>query len=593
MEASTSPDSRPEPIDLSHLYSKVTTNRTTSRVKDFYKYFAIPGIGNLAGGMPNNNYFPYDTLEATAALPNRFTPTPNKPVDPPADLLSKTTLSDGLSSSRVVVPKTSDNQDILRKIDLKTALQYGTAQGYPPLYSFLRQFTIENLHPNVPYAGGPEIILTCGATDGFCKAIDALSNTWNEDRDWIGHREGLLVEEFCYMNAVQTAKPRGLNIVPVAVDDEGMVAHGEGGVLDVLENWDRSRGKRPHMIYTVTIGQNPTSGTLSVERRKAIYAICVKFDVVIIEDDPYWYLQYPSASESSLGHRGIAHSDHLNLDPPKPQKSSGYDFLDSLVPSYLSVDYQGRVVRLDTFSKTIAPGCRLGWITTQPNLCERLLRITETSTQQPSGFVQSMVAELIMGPHDPKHGRGGGRSHGGWQVDGWVRWLQGLRGNYERRMQTMCSILDGGKELVRSGRRKSIDNEWSVVDKVTLFDFTWPLGGMFVWVHLNFPSHPLWNTTTPAKLAQGLWVHLTTENYRVLVGPGAIFSPTDEIRDKRSWAYFRICFAAVDESEVEKMSKRFVDGVKDFWEKKSLDDIEESTRGFESSEGLANFLGGC
>ncbi len=252
MEASTCTDSRPEPIDLSHLYSKVTANRTTSNVKDFYKYFGIPGIGNLAGGLPNNNYFPFDTLEAAAALPQRFTPTPNKPVDPPSDLLSKTTLSDGLSSSRVVVPKTSDNQDILRQIDLKTALQYGTAQGYPPLYSFLRQFTIENLHPNVPYAGGPEIILTCGATDGFCKAIEALSNTWNEDRDWIGHREGLLVEEFCYMNAIQAAKPRGLNIVPVAIDDEGMVAHGKGGLFDVLDNWDKSRGKRPHMIYTVT-----------------------------------------------------------------------------------------------------------------------------------------------------------------------------------------------------------------------------------------------------------------------------------------------------------------------------------------------------
>ncbi len=252
MEASTCTDSRPEPIDLSHLYSKVTANRTTSNVKDFYKYFGIPGIGNLAGGLPNNNYFPFDTLEAAAALPQRFTPTPNKPVDPPSDLLSKTTLSDGLSTSRVVVPKTSDNQDILRQIDLKTALQYGTAQGYPPLYSFLRQFTTENLHPNVPYAGGPEIILTCGATDGFCKAIDALSNTWNEDRDWIGYREGLLVEEFCYMNAVQTAKPRGLNIVPVAIDDEGMVAHGKGGLFDVLDNWDKSRGKRPHMIYTVT-----------------------------------------------------------------------------------------------------------------------------------------------------------------------------------------------------------------------------------------------------------------------------------------------------------------------------------------------------
>ena len=250
--ASTRTDSRPEPIDLSHLYSKVTTNRSTSNIKGFYKYFAIPGIANLAGGLPNNNYFPFDTLEAAAALPQRFTPTPNKPVDPPSDRLSNTALSDGSSSSRLLVPKTSDNQNVLSEIDLKTALQYGTAQGYPPLYSFLRQFTLENLHPNIPYAGGPEIILTCGATDGFCKAIEALSNTWNEDRDWIGHREGLLVEEFCYMNAIQAAKPRGLNIVPVAIDDEGMVAHGQRGLFDVLHNWDKNRGKRPHLIYTVT-----------------------------------------------------------------------------------------------------------------------------------------------------------------------------------------------------------------------------------------------------------------------------------------------------------------------------------------------------
>ena len=252
MGATSNADGPPEPIDLSHFYSKVTTNRATSNVKDFYKYFKIPGIGNLAGGLPNNNYFPFDTLEAAAALPERFVPTPNKPVDPPSNLRFKTSLSDGLSSSRVLVPKTSDNQDTLRKIDLKTALQYGTAQGYPPLYSFLRQFTTETLHPSVPYAGGPEIILTCGSTDGFSKAIEALSNTWNEDRDWIGHREGLLVEEFCYMNAIQAVKPRGLNIVPIAIDDEGMVAHGKGGLFDVLDSWDKSRGKRPHLIYTVT-----------------------------------------------------------------------------------------------------------------------------------------------------------------------------------------------------------------------------------------------------------------------------------------------------------------------------------------------------
>ena len=252
MEAPVNIDKKAEPIDLSHHYSKVTKNRAASNIKKFYKYFSIPGIANLAGGLPNNNYFPYDTLEAAAALPQRFGPTPNKPVDPPNGGLSSSKHSDPVSSSRVVVPKLSDNEDVLRKIDLKTALQYGTAQGYPPLYSYLRQFTVENMHPNVPYKGGPEIILTCGATDGFSKSLEALTNAWNEDRDWIGYKQGLLVEEFCYMNAIQAARPRGLNIVPVAIDDEGMKAHGKGGLFDVLDTWDESKGKRPHLIYTVT-----------------------------------------------------------------------------------------------------------------------------------------------------------------------------------------------------------------------------------------------------------------------------------------------------------------------------------------------------
>lgn len=197
-------------------------------------------------GLPNASYFPYDTLEASAALPNRFKPTPSIPIDPP----EATSKQD--SSSRVVVPKTSSNPNILRKIDLTTALQYGTAEGYPPLYSFVTQFTLENLHPNIPYKGGPGIILTCGATDGLSKTLSALSDIWDEDKDWIRERQGILCEKFAFMNAVQTATPRGLNVVPVEVDDEGMTATGKGGLAAVLENWDFSKGKRPHLMYTVT-----------------------------------------------------------------------------------------------------------------------------------------------------------------------------------------------------------------------------------------------------------------------------------------------------------------------------------------------------
>ena len=260
-------------------------------------------------------------------------------------------------------------------------------------------------------------------------------------------------------------------------------------------------------------------------------------------------------------------------------KSSGYPFLDSLIPSYLSVDTEGRVVRIDTFSKTVAPGSRLGWITTQPALCERILRITETSTQQPSGFVQSIIAELIMGPQsDNDGGRGGASDGSGWQVDGWVRWLEGLRGNYERRMQTMCSILEDGKHLVKSGRRPSIDSEWSVVEKALMYDFIWPLGGMFVWVKLNLTAHPLFKKTSHEKLARALWIFLTTDPFKVLVAPGAIFSPTEAILKAKGWAYFRLCFAAVDEAEVTDISHRFVAGMTAFWGKKNLDDIEESVR---------------
>lgn len=453
----------------------------------------------------------------------------------------------------------------------------------------MRQFTIENLHPNIPYKDGPEIILTCGNTDGFAKTLEALSNEWAEGRDEVSEREGLLVEEFAYMNAIQAGRPRGLNIVPVSVDEEGMTASGAGGLADVLENWDPSCGKRPHLMYTVTIGQNPTSGTLSVARRKEIYALCIQYDIIIVEDDPYWYLQYPSANPAAF--------TSANHDPsPLPnKKTSGYHFLDSLVPSYLSVDTQGRVVRLDTFSKTVAPGCRLGWITTQPALCERLLRITETSTQQPSGFVQSMIAQLIIGPQS-HNGKGGGKSDNGWKTDGWVRWLEGLRGNYERRMQTMCHVLVSNAHLVKSGRRPSLSSslcqeaggDWAVISSSLMYTFTRPLGGMFIWLRLRLETHPLSSKVPLPKLAHALWIHLTSPKYLLLVAPGTLFAPTAKIREEKSWMYFRICFAAVDEELVEGMSWRFVEACRSFWRKKKVDEIEElaGRDGIKGMEGL-------
>lgn len=166
----------------------------------------------------------------------------------------------------------------------------------------------------------------------------------------------------------------------------------------------------------------------------------------------------------------------------------------------------------------------------------------------------------------------------------------------------MCSILEEGQYVVKSGRRKSLDRageehdeQWSVVDKTPLFDFVWPMGGMFLWVHMQFETHPLWNKIDKEKLAMALWILLTTSKYLVLVSPGSIFASSENIRKEKSWAYFRMCFAAVDEPDVEKCSRRFVEGVKSFWGINRVADIEKLLEGdgVAEMEDLVDLRGVC
>lgn len=331
-----------------------------------------------------------------------------------------------------------------------------------------------------------------------------------------------------------------------------------------------------------SIGQNPTGGTLSIERRKEIYALCQKYDVIIVEDDPYWNLQFPSAYEMEAHYRGATvQQTPYNRNYNAQGRSSGYAFLDSLVPSYLSIDTEGRVIRLDTFSKTIAPGSRLGWITAQPALIERLARITEVTTQQPSGFVQSVVAETLMGEHpNENEARVSKRADGnGWQMDGWVRWLEGLRGGYERRMQSMCTILEENKFLFHQNSefqdtQSDHVDDWEVVDRVQMYDFVWPKGGMFAWVEVLFDTHPLRSQFSSEKLSKAFWIHLTKKPHLCLVGPGSMFAATPKSAES-AHKYIRIAFAPMDAEDVAPFTKRLVEGFRSFWQRKDLDGLDE------------------
>lgn len=371
------------------------------------------------------------------------------------------------------------------------------------------------------------------------------------------------------------------------------------------------------------MGHNPTGILLSLERRKQLYAVCSQFDVLIVEDDPYWYLQFPSAAIEEAKSRNRApvadafsasEGYHWNKetssssasDPTSPTtsslpKTSGYAFLDSLVPSFLQIDTDGRVIRLDTFSKTVAPGCRLGWITAQPAIIERYLRATESSTQQPSGFVQSIISELVVGNQPAevtkswlsslKKGRDNSTSFTGWQMDGWVRWIEGLRGEYERRMARMCRILDEGSVFVKQGTpRAAADADVCVLTKTQLFEYNWPRGGMFVWLRVLFENHPLYGAASSdgadiidgSALSTAMMIYLTRKPHLVLVSPGTMFSATEDIRRSDGWRYFRLCFAAESEEGVDLFSKRFVKGVRKFWGIKTAKELEELLRGVNS-----------
>lgn len=135
------------------------------------------------------------------------------------------------------------------------------------------------------------------------------------------------------------------------------------GLDDVLGNWDEAaRGgmKRPRVLYTVPVAQNPTGATMTTERKKQIYALAVKYDIIIVEDDreslsvlPLRFarmLMYLRNSAYYFLQCGEYEAPSSRFRASKTETDE--EFLKSLIPSYLKFDYQGRVIRIDTFSST-------------------------------------------------------------------------------------------------------------------------------------------------------------------------------------------------------------------------------------------------
>jgi len=202
---------------------------------------------------------------------------------------------------------------VLTEIGAK-ALQYYPTEGY----SQLREMICDLIAEQGVQLSLENVLITSGSQ----QALDLLGKVF------INRGDHILVESPSYLGALQAFNAYGVEYISVPFDDEGMRA-------DALAEALRSG---PKFIYLIPNFQNPTGITMSLKRRKEIIELAERFGVPIIEDDPYGKLRYEGEHIPSL----------LALDSQYRNESKSYN---------------GNVIYLSTFSKTLAPGLRMAWIT--------------------------------------------------------------------------------------------------------------------------------------------------------------------------------------------------------------------------------------
>ncbi|KAJ2387127.1 hypothetical protein GGI23_006346, partial [Coemansia sp. RSA 2559] len=464
---------KPHAKDLSGLFTEVTKRRKNSPLKTFQKYMdADPTIVSLGAGLPHPDTFPFASISATVAEAGMSVTNP--------DTATKVVA--------VATKKATANVEGLERF-----LQYGNGRGVSSYIQFVREH-VERVHAP-PYEDW-DVVVSLGNTDALTKAIALFYQSGDT----------LIVDEWTYPAAIETVRPMGIILAPVEMDSEGMVPSD----LDRLCATWSGPGNAPRLVYMVPTAQNPTGATMSLARRRGIYAVAQKHNLVIVEDDPYYYLQ---------------------LGPYKPltdvkDPEDRYKDLPgtaSLIPSLLSIDTDGRVIRLDSFSKVLAPGLRCGWITAPRYITDKIQFHNETSIQQPAGFSQAIVSKLM---------------NEDWGHAGWERHLVQTQREYAERRDQFVDICQS-----------------HLKGKV---EFTVPTAGMFLWFRV------LLNEESTKKKGVMREIFESMISNHVLLVPGFMFSPlgqTDEVLDK---PYMRAAFSYAAVSRFETAISRLAQALEPF-----------------------------
>lgn len=376
--------------------------------------------------------------------------------------------------------------------DLDVALNYGQATGSAQMLRFITEHT-EIVH-DPPYQDW-----ACTTSIGTTNAFELACRMFVSREDYV------LTESYTFSSSAETLRPLGARLIGVDMDSEGLLP---SHLDDILTNWDpteRNSRDKPFFLYTVPSGQNPTGATQSLKRRKDIYSVAQKHDLFIIEDEPYYFLQMQPYTATEC--------------PPILPPSSHDEFLQNLVPSLLSLDVDGRVMRLDSFSKVIAPGMRMGWITASEQVVERFIRHSEVSVQNASGPSQIILFKLL---------------EESWGHGGYIDWLIYLRLEYTKRRNTILRAC-----------------ETYLPDQVAKWNP--PMAGMFLWISINWKKHPHHGSMTISEMEDEIFQAALQQT--LLISKGSWFRAEEgDIGDK---IFFRATFAAASDEQIQEGIKRF------------------------------------
>ncbi|KAJ1560146.1 Aromatic/aminoadipate aminotransferase 1, partial [Cladochytrium tenue] len=329
------------PFDASPFLSIEARSRVPSGLKSFYPITIRPGMRSLGGGLPHPDTFVLQHFSAGVVQRGEK--------DEAA----------AISAPDVLVRRVGDGSSIVATgagLSVEEFLQYSPGLGWDTVRAAIRDVLL--VDGATPRYADWEFLVTHGST----AAWDLCA------RMFLDRGDGLLVEEFTYSSTLEQSVPHGIVPVPVRIDDEGMVPADIPRAVAAFQA--KHPGARCNVLYVVPTGQNPTGTRMSVQRRKDLLAVCRELNLLVIEDDPYSFLELP---------------DYLPADRRGEYKYPG---ITDLTPTMLSMDTEGRVVHLFTFSKIMAPGFRVGYLVAHNSLMKYLRFVSEGVIQSAAGFSQ-------------------------------------------------------------------------------------------------------------------------------------------------------------------------------------------------------------